>query len=364
MSRLKSLVVLATLSLLGGCLDAAPEEAVTEAGEQVPYSFRLPDGRHASGVGVRRGDTILVDGDVVIPADASRGQVTQLANAAHNLWPSQVIPYEFDPAVDAVTRQKVLSATGPWTQAGFSFQPRTSESSYVRIRTAYYSNQQWVCGATIGLQPPNVENAYYAGTACRTRDYVHEWGHIIGLFHEHCRNDRDQYVITSQCSTVGAAGYEIGPYDFDSIMHYDAYGRSNGNIDYSNVIIQPRDGRSLDSFGFNDAPSPGDLEAVQAMYTIPTRPLAPVGVSTNWDGCYGRNRVSWTSASSNVQYFEAQKRPNGSSPWTSAYSGAATSFIINVTATTRLQVRACNWVGCSAYSEAPVATYYNLCPVP
>ena len=144
----------------------------------------------------------------------------------------------FDPALDATTRRRVLSAMGPWGQAGFILTPWTNESSYVYIATAYNKSQPWVCAAYVGMQMQG-RNYYYAGSQCRTRDYVHEWGHVIGILHEHGRNDRDQYVILtsndSAYAVVGSTGYEVGSYDFDSIMHYDAYGRSGGGDDSGRV---------------------------------------------------------------------------------------------------------------------------------
>jgi hypothetical protein len=365
MYRLRNLVVvLAKLSLLNGCLDAEPDEAIIPAGEQVQYRYQLPDGRVIFGVGVRNGDTILIDGDVVIPANAPEQERTQFGGYYHNLlWPSTGIPYEFDPTLDTETRQNVLGAMEPWRQAGITFRARTSaDTSFVRITTAFHPNAQWSCAATIGMQ---ASNTYWAGSQCRTRDYVHEWGHVIGLFHEHCRNDRDQFVITRSCGIVGTAGTSVGPYDFGSIMHYDAFDRNDdGSINYSDVRIVPRDGRDLESFGFNEWPSAGDFLAVQSMYGVAERPLAPVSVRARWAQCYGRNHVTWSSPSSNVQYWEAQKKPNGTATWTQAYSGSVDSFTIDVTVMTRLRVRACNWLGCSAYTESNLAVYYPECYVP
>lgn len=94
-------------------------------------------------------------------------------------------------------------------------------------------------------------------------------GHIIGLHHEHVRADRDQFVIvnTARLPEQIGQGAVWGPYDFGSIMHYDAYDRdANGVIIPSQVLITPRDGRPLDSFGFNDTPSGQDLSAVDSLY--------------------------------------------------------------------------------------------------
>ena len=135
-----------------------------------------------------------------------------------------------------------------------------------------------MCAATVGRQ---AVNTYHAGNACRARDYVHEWGHVLGLFHEHSRNDRNQYITATSSlgGTIGGGGYDSGAYDFGSIMHYDAYARNyDGSVNYAQVLITPLDGRPLSSFGWNSVPSAGDISTVYWLYWTWTEP--PCGGST------------------------------------------------------------------------------------
>ncbi|WP_224365060.1 M57 family metalloprotease [Hyalangium versicolor] len=110
-----------------------------------------------------------------------------------------------------------------------------------------------------------------------------------------------------------------------------------------------------------------DVTALQAMYgmIVEERPLAPVALRVTWDGCYGRNKVTWSGASSNVQYWEGQQRAIGTMTWTSVYSGTADMFTLNVGVNGALvRVRACNWIGCSAYTPELFASYLDQCPRP
>jgi hypothetical protein len=266
----QSLAILG-VTLGAGCTIESDGSSGTDPFAGLPreeYRYRLPDGRIAVGTGIRIGDNLLIEGDILIPAEAHKGG-TASAAATFDTWPQRRVIYQFDPALDATTRQRVLSAMDPWKSAGIVFQQRTTQSWFVNITTEYPGVPTWVCRAGIGF---NSDRTYNAGRDCRMRDFVHEWGHVLGLFHEHSRNDRDRFVTTDPAigGTIGAAGFDLGPYDFGSIMHYDAYARNaDGSVNFSSVLIRPVDGRPLDSFGWNDTPSWQDLLAIQSIYPEP-----------------------------------------------------------------------------------------------
>ena len=59
---------------------------------------------------------------------------------------------------------------------------------------------------------------------------IHELGHLIGLWHEQSRRDRDAHVLVMWNNIMDGAKHNFGkvenarllaPYDLASMMHYD-----------------------------------------------------------------------------------------------------------------------------------------------
>ncbi|KHJ80622.1 astacin, partial [Oesophagostomum dentatum] len=89
------------------------------------------------------------------------------------------------------------------------------------------------------------------GSCMREGTIVHELLHVIGLWHEHMREDRDQYIrINDQniqkgyesqfriLPTSEAVTYGV-PYDYLSIMHYE----ENAFAEPRTITITALDGK-------------------------------------------------------------------------------------------------------------------------
>jgi hypothetical protein len=121
---------------------------------------------------------------------------------------------------------------------------------------------------------------------CSTGSVIHELGHVIGLFHEHVREDRNQHVIVHTENILSTAlndfaqmitsTTDLGSYDFNSIMHYPTYAfSSNGQPTIETIPAGVPIGQRVGL-------STGDVAGVRAMYgyTAPAPAPAPISSPT------------------------------------------------------------------------------------
>ncbi len=160
----------------------------------------------------------LIEGDILVP------EITIEGLFATNWWTNAVVPYEFDGNVSSARRAIALDAMAEWEAvANVVFVPRTVATNYIHIQDHGELNNSQV-GMVGGEQ---IINIHSWGSLFII---VHELGHALGLWHEQSRADRNTY-ITVHLDRVeegkehnfdihSSDGYIIGPYDFDSLMHY------------------------------------------------------------------------------------------------------------------------------------------------
>jgi len=187
------------------------------------------------------------------------------------LWPNATVPYTIADdwgSNNAVMRARIETAMEIIEAAtAVRFVPRTSQNDYVRFRNSDGCSS-WV-GRDGGRQNINLN------IDCGTGSVVHEILHALGILHEHQRNDRNDFVqilwdniqsgVKHNFERVSRS-YDIGAYDYDSIMHYrtGAFCRENAaGACIGPTIVTTPPGTAI---GQRNALSAGDIAALALLY--------------------------------------------------------------------------------------------------
>lgn len=206
-------------------------------------------------------------------------------------WPGAQITYRFDPSVPASQRSAVVGALSLWNPDTINGPGITPVFRFSEVSDSPWTTLTWLLGidrsvlirvdlgqpsfgrSTVGWGPRRelVFNPTLSMPEWLEADLAHEWGHVLGLTHEHQRRDRDGYVAIPEgfLDTLAAerrADYAIDPddppataprpYDYDSLMHYSS------NID-GNRLVRRDTGALIPG---RKGPSPGDWARLVTLY--------------------------------------------------------------------------------------------------
>lgn len=216
----------------------------------------------------------VMEGDILLGQVNAQGMIESALRArglgrsdSFGRWPDGIVPYLAPTANSAIQRENIATAIEHWTdRTSITFIERTQSNAdqypnYLRFDS---SNS---CASYVGMQ--GGEQSILVSDACSIGSIIHEIGHALGLFHEHTRADRDNFVqieweevvadkeINFNILNAGVENY--GDYDYGSIMHYGEYFFSATG---KRTIIVP-DGVEI---GQRIALSEKDARAIELMY--------------------------------------------------------------------------------------------------
>jgi Astacin (Peptidase family M12A) len=224
----------------------------------------------------------IFEGDIVLGTVSDTGVIEAQGIGIEGSgfrWTNGVVPFVISSSLSSTMQTSINTAIAHWeANTDIDLIPRTTQTAYLEFVTGTG------CSSQVGRQGTRQTINLAAG--CSTGNIIHEIGHALGLWHEQSREDRDSHVvISSQNIQSGKAhnftkhisdGFDIGFYDFVSIMHYPCTAFS---VNGQNTItpINPPAGVSCTATGTNRigqrvALSVGDKAAVRTLY--PPDPFA------------------------------------------------------------------------------------------
>lgn len=247
--------------------------------------------------------SIATFGDVAVYGDAVVGTVdengsleVQATYRESSLFPSSTIPYAFDPLYfSAEEEDDIREWLGDIEQKTVLDFQEVSYFNLLQTTVVFSQNQLWRvamghgCWAEktpvveAGRRIVNLGSSLDSSKCMKERTVKHEVLHAIGLFHEHQRNDRDEYLDLTAPQGIAHPGWVLNfqqpidnidhpttGYDWASIMHYefgtyrDLFGDPYAVMDAENLDEVPSG--IVGSVGRSSNLSAGDIAAIDALY--------------------------------------------------------------------------------------------------
>lgn len=202
----------------------------------------------------------------------------QVITDVYRLWPRSIVPYEIDENIyplNTPARKLILEAIEKWNNSatGFRFIPRTTQEDVLVFGEDLEPDDFYV-GYKGGVQ---YIGRHLFQTQFTLSSIMREIGRVIGLYPEHQRKDRNQYVSVSgqpqREDRLGpqSQGILFGLYDFGSIMHYPIHCMLD-NGQWINLIAPLSDDLTM-AIGHMTILSEQDIKA--ARYLVELQRIVP-----------------------------------------------------------------------------------------
>ncbi|WP_261511078.1 M12 family metallopeptidase [Chryseobacterium paludis] len=211
-----------------------------------------------NGMNFFQGDIVLSDQQLTEDNSVNKG------GASLSRWPGGKIYYTVASNMGSINANKITNAVNEYNnKTNTQWIPRTNQTNYVEFIFGSSSGYDgWAhIGYRGGKQNISLDQNISLGSV------IHEMGHTVGLYHEHCRKDRDQYVSIQWNNIQNGQAYnfdiydsgtDIGPFNINSVMMYwpDSYSKNgqptikranNTNFTYNRTGFTTGDINTIDT---------------------------------------------------------------------------------------------------------------------
>ncbi|RIH83575.1 Flavastacin [Calidithermus terrae] len=190
-------------------------------------------------------------------------------------WPGGRVPYVFandwgSEANNTAMRARIAQAIAHWEEhTNLDFYHDAGGPNKLIFRNSEG------CSSFVGRRDDLVDDPQNVNLnmGCDLSAVIHEIGHAVGLYHEHSREDRDGFVQVLWGNIEGGKehnfnrhvddGFDVGPYDFESIMHYSCSAFSRNGMPTLQILAP---GVTCADVGDNAVLSEGDILSAYRMY--------------------------------------------------------------------------------------------------
>jgi hypothetical protein len=265
-----------------GAQPPQPLEVRTGIWKNRPITYRI-----WNGMAVVEGDIILGPAASMEPNPSNGGGFTSdgvSISYTSQLWPtvgaSHQVPYIVTGSSANLTT--AISQFNSQFSDIIQFVTRTSQTNYVNITVEAGGSGEGY--SNVGMA--GGEQTLECGSGCTVATWLHEMGHTVGLYHEHQRPDRNNFITLNLTNadlpnvpgnfTLFSFDYQTsGLYDYTSVMHYGPFDFSKAGLP---VIESIPAGIPLgNTVGY----SAGDVDQISRLYGFAPQ---TVTVTTNPPG--------------------------------------------------------------------------------
>lgn len=262
-------------------------------------------------------DSVFYIGDMLFNSNLLDSAQTKLGTiqARTNHWSDYNISFFIASGFSNTVKAIIYSGIGMVNAAMISSQ--LSEVSSQSLASIVFVPDSQSSYSSVGKQPGGNTIHIWNNSSLYDGSVAHEILHTLGFSHEQSREDRDSYVNILWNNIMNGEdhnfrkysleyqGFDLGNYDYNSIMHYHSWAFSKDPIGYSYPTITKKDGSTF--YCQRSYLTTGDQESIYFLYGPKPTINSNVHYSDTMDD--GVTYRSLTEYSNRIRFLDRNNNP-------------------------------------------------------